>query len=98
MASLEELKRSRIAARGWVKRASIKLDKAAKDGDIVELEFNLAEFDKRIDHLDEVQTKIEFVLPDSEVEQDVQKAGDIREEAMEGRLRGIRAIRARNTS
>ena len=96
--SLEELKRSRVAARGWLKRATIRLDKAssAADIDIVELESVISEFDNRLSSLDDVQSKIELVLPDEEVDEDVGKAADVRDEAVESRIRALQALRAKS--
>ena len=73
---LEELKRSRVAARGWMKRASGRLDKAVSTGaDLVELEFVLSEFDNRLTNLDAIQARIELVLPDADIEDDVGMQG-----------------------
>ena len=96
--SLEELKRSRVAARGWLKRATIRLDKAssAADIDIVELESVISKFDNRLSSLDDVQSKIELVLPDEEVDEDVGKAADVRDEAVESRIRALQALRAKS--
>ena len=92
---MDELKRSRVAARGWLKRATIRLDKAIESADIVELEFIISEFDSRLSNLDSIQAKIELVLPDEDVEDDVGKAAEAREEAIECRIRALRAIRAK---
>ena len=96
--SIEELKRSRVEARGWIKRATIRLDKAssAADIDTVELEFVISEFDNRLSSLDDVQFKIELVLPDEEVDEDVGKAADVRDEAVECRIRALQALRAKS--
>ena len=93
--SLEELKRSRVAARGWLKRAIVRLDRAISAQDTVELEFVISEFDNRLANLDSIQAKIELVLPDDEVEEDVAKASEARDEAIECRIRAIRALRAK---
>ena len=93
--SFDELKRSRTAARGWLKRATVRLDKAISEPDTVELEVLLAEFDNRLSNLDSIQAKIELVIPDEELEDDLSKAAEAREEAFECRIRAVKALQAK---
>ena len=75
MSSLEELRRARIAARGWLKRAVVKLEQVSQTkGDLLEYECALAELDARLTSVDSIQEKIELLLDESLIAEDVNKA------------------------
>ena len=90
--SLEELKRARSAARGWLKRARVKLEAviAAEQSDEVALQSYLDDFDQRLANLDFAQGKLELVLDDDELESDFEKAAEIRDAALSIRVQAVR--------
>ncbi|XP_043236487.1 uncharacterized protein LOC122388955 isoform X3 [Amphibalanus amphitrite] len=95
--SVEELKRARVAARGWLKRAVIKIDQAVASGaDDVELNSIISEFNLRLGNLDSVQQKLELCLDESELEEDISRASEVRDAALESRLRALRFVDKRS--
>ena len=95
MSSLEELRRARIAARGWLKRSSVKLEQTIESkSDLVELECALEEFETRLSNVDSIQEKIELLLDEDSIEEDVCKAAEVRERALECKVLALRARKA----
>ena len=95
MSSLEELRRARIAARGWLKRAVVKLEQVSQTkGDLLEYECALAELDARFTSVDSIQEKIELLLDESLIDEDVSKAAEVREHAVKCRVAALRACKA----
>ena len=56
--------RTHMAARGWVSRVSSKLDNLCQDANVnlIELSDAIAEFDIRINRLDDTQTAVELEI------------------------------------
>ena len=96
--SLEELKRARVAARGWVKRATVKLEQTIADeqSDSVALDSYIQDFDQRLMNLDSVQQKVEVLLDEAEIADDLARAAEIREAAVETRVKAVRVKLARD--
>ena len=90
--SLEELKRARTAARGWLKRATVKLESVIADehSDGVAIQSYLDDFDQRLANLDSAQEKLELVLHDDELDSDFEKAAEIRDAALGIRVQAVR--------
>ena len=97
MAEEEKLKvlmKSRSAARGWMTRASRRLESILNTDpvDIVELQDAVEEFDKRLANLDEVQTDVELQIPEEQLDDDVERASDFREEIRRNRIRATKKL------
>ena len=62
--------RTRIAARGWVSRVSSKLDNLCQyqNVNLIELSDAIAEFDIRINRLDDTQTAVEMEIDMGDIE------------------------------
>ena len=64
-------------------------------GDLVELESTLGEFETRFSNLDSIQEKIEMLLDENSIEEDVCKAAEVRERALECKVSALRAVQTR---
>ena len=72
--------KQRISARGWLTRAARALsDLVHENADKVALVEAIADFDKRIDTLDNIQELIEVGLDGDELLADIEKAADFRD-------------------
>ena len=72
--------KQRISARGWLTRAARALsDLVHENADKVALVEAIADFDKRIDTLDNIQELIELELDGDELLADIEKAADFRD-------------------
>ena len=72
--------KQRISARGWLTRAARALsDLVHENADKVALVEAIADFDKRIDTLDNIQQLIEVELDGDELLADIEKAADFRD-------------------
>ena len=72
--------KQRISARGWLTRAARALsDLVHENADKVALVEAIADFDKRIDTLDNIQGLIEVELDGDELLTDIEKAADFRD-------------------
>ena len=94
MAKLEDAKKTRKAARGWLSRAVKALDKQVKHDPIVkdDLEDALSMFDDRLAAVDSAQNGVELLLPEDELDADLDVAGSIRETAWAVRKNTAREI------
>lgn len=91
---LEQLKRTRSAARGWLTRTIRALEAvmAAEIVDRVDLEDAVHEFDIRFGAVDEAQTAVEYKLPDADLEADLDEAAQSRGEARVVRRKATRLL------
>ena len=72
--------KQRISARGWLTRAARALaDLVHEKADKVELVEAIADFDKRMNALDNIQELIEVELDGDELLADIEKAADFRD-------------------
>jgi len=92
MAALETAKQARAGTRGWVTRAVKDLLKAldADPVDKYQLEAAMAGFDSRIAALDEAQTAYELLIDEAAMAEDIETAGDFRDEAVQSRTRATK--------
>jgi hypothetical protein len=83
MTDIKAVKRSRGAARGWLKRAVKLIDAAlfAYPVDKFALEAAMGEFDSRLATLDEAQSSYELLLEDDAVDADIEEAAEFWEKA-----------------
>ena len=94
---MSESVRSRMAARGWVTRASRKLDELCnvRDIDHLELRDDIEELDKRLETLDNAQSVVELELTAEQLEEDIIVASEFRDKARVPRMRATKMMTAR---
>ena len=94
---MSESARSRMAARGWVTRASRKLDELSnvRDIDNLELRDAIEELDKRLETLDNAQSVVELELTVEQLEEDIIVASEFRDKARVPRMRATKMMAAR---
>ena len=81
--------KQRISARGWLTRAARALsDLVHENADKVALVEAIADFDKRIDTLDNIQELVEVELDGDELLADIEKAADFRDVCRKQRTAG----------
>ena len=88
---LEKAKKVRTAERGWLTRCARDLDKlcAQEVVTVVEIETSLAQFDLRLNKLDDIQSSIETLLESADIEADVFAAADYRENVFKSRVAAL---------
>lgn len=86
--TLEELRKVRVAYKGWVTRSfnEIRDLLAEEDTSIEELESAVRDFDKRLGALDNIQEQLEFAIEEEELVADIEEADKYR--------RSLRKVRA----
>ena len=92
---MDEIKRKRAAARGWFTRAFNNLTTATEhpDSDRVDLEEGIAELNKRLETLEEVQTQVETLIEDfTELETEIREAGEQYDAAIKLRKKATRIL------
>ena len=89
--------RTRIAARGWVSRVSSKLDNLCRDPNVnvIELSDAIAEFDIRIDRLDDAQTAVELEIDLGDIENDINNAAAFRDRVRVPRVLSAQLLSSR---
>ena len=94
---MSESVRSRMAARGWVTRASRKLDELCniRDIDNLELRDAIEELDKRLETLDNAQSVVELELTVEQLEEDVIVASEFRDKVRVPRMHDTKMMAAR---
>ena len=94
---MSESVRSRMAAHGWVTRASRKLDEFCnvRDIDNLELRDAIEELDKRLETLDNAQSVVELELTVEQFEEDIIVASEFRDKARVPRMRATKMMAAR---
>ena len=94
MSKLEDAKKTRKAARGWLSRAVKALDTQVKHNPIVkdDLEDALSTFDDRLAAVDSAQNGVELLLPKDELDADLDVAGPIKATAWAVRRNAAREI------
>ena len=93
---MSESVRSRMATRGWVTRASRKLDELCniRDIDNLELRDAIEELDKRLETLDNAQSVVELELTVEQLEEDIIVASEFRDKARVPRMRATKMMAA----
>lgn len=86
--------KGRVAARGWVTRASQAIDELlrAKPLDIQALQYSVDEFDKRLEKLDDIQSEVELELEDEDIESDIDAANAFRTKACVTRVAALKKL------
>ena len=89
--------RTRIAARGWVSRVSSKLDNLCRDPNVnvIELSDAIAEFDIRINRLDDTQTAVELEIDLGDIENDINNAAAFRDRVRVPRVLAAQLLSSR---
>ena len=91
MDALARMKRSRTAAKGWLSRATSRLQQAVekKDVDLFEMRRLIADFDRRLgaSAWDEAQTQVELELEEEALAADMEEAGNFWDSVVELRMR-----------
>lgn len=86
---MEKLEKARAACQGWLSRVCVKMDRLlaksppATSSELVEV---LEEFDKRLNKLEEVQSEIELEISPEALEEYLDKADAVRQQARQKRL------------
>ena len=91
---LKTVVKLRAAARSWVTRCGTKLGKLCDSSsiNITELTDAVEEFDQRIRNLDEAQATVEFELEESDIEEDIVKAADFRNNVRQIRIQAAKIL------
>ena len=97
MTTITELRRGRAASRTWLKRSIAKIEKLIDIECDEEVRSALTELDMRISTVDSFQEKIELVIDDIELEANVEEAAEVRDIAMEARLKAVRMLKKMST-
>ena len=94
---MSESVRSRMVSRGWVTRASRKLDELCnvRDIDNLELRDAIEELDKRLETLDNAQSVVELELTVEQLEEDIIVASEFRDKARVPLMRATKMMAAR---
>ena len=89
--------RTRIAARGWVSRVSSKLENLCQDPNVnlIELSDAIAEFDIRINRLDDTQTAVELEIDMGDIEGDINNAAAFRDRVRVPRVHAAQILASR---
>ena len=88
-------KQKRAGARGWLSRAVKQLIELVDVGeacDELALEEAIAEFNKRLDLLDQAQAAVEAELEEGQLEKDIDEAADIREDGIRHRQAAVKLL------
>jgi len=88
MADLIRLRRGRVAAKGWLSRAVGKAEEVVekKTADICVVRNAIQEFDRRLTSWDDAQSAVELELETSELEADIEEAGQFRDGVVDVRV------------
>ena len=84
----EAARKTRAAARGWTTRASNKLSMLVRNENttFIELNFELEQYDKRLNTLDEAQLAVELELYVQYLDADIDEASEFRDRVHEARV------------
>ena len=93
---MTELVRSRVAMKGWVTRAKLRLATlvGTEDVDLVELQDAADEFDTYLAKLDAIQSDVERELDDDLLIKDISDAADFRESARKPRVEATKLLKS----
>ena len=87
MAELEKLKRRKICAKGWLTRSVQKLEQSltSKEVKLIDLESLMCDFDKRLSDFDVAEELYEQELPEGDIFEAIEAAGEARDQAVDVR-------------
>ena len=94
---MSELIKSRVAIKGWVTRSSKRLSQVLADKDNLDLtvlQDAIDEFDSYVGKLDDIQSQVEMILDDGVLGQDIESAGDFRDQARAPRIEAAKVLKA----
>ena len=94
MADLEKLRRRKIGAQGWLTRTVSKLEDAVSSKEVKKLPLSdlLAEFNKRLEDFDRAEAEYETALPDTDIAEAIEVAGDVRDKAVLSKLKAVQLL------
>ena len=84
----EAARNTRAAARGWTTRASNKLSMLVRNENttFIELNYELEQYDKRLNTLDEAQLAVELEIDVQYLDADIDEASEFRDRVHEARV------------
>ena len=95
---LRAARRSRIACKGWLTRASDSLVKVVsgydtETHDVLVLVDAIDEFDRRLSRFDEAQSSVELLINEEDLAQDITNSSDFRNSCKEFRLKAASLLK-----